>query len=119
MPGRRTGALARTVRSTQRRYQIATGAAQQRRRVLVIYLALSIFGLDYRALNHPPRLSPSWRYLMGTDEIGHDYLALVLRGARQSMSIAFMSTAIGAVLFSVRHDRVDLLVRQLHRGRSP
>jgi len=37
---------------------------------------------------------------MGTDEIGHDYLALVLRGARQSMNIAFlvalMSTAFGA-----------------------
>ena len=68
--------------------------------VLVVYLAPSIFGLDYRALNHPPRLSPSWRYLMGTDEIGHDYLALVLRGARQSMNIAFivafMSTAFGA-----------------------
>lgn len=29
--------------------------------VLVVYLAPSIFGLDYHALNHPPRLSPSWR----------------------------------------------------------
>jgi peptide/nickel transport system permease protein len=68
--------------------------------VLVVYLAPSIFGLDYKALNHPPRLSPTWRYPMGTDEIGHDYLALVLRGARQSMNIAFivafMSTAFGA-----------------------
>ncbi len=68
--------------------------------VLTVYLAPPLFGLDYHALNHPPRLSPSLRYPMGTDEIGHDYLALVLRGAHQSLNIAFivaaMSTAFGA-----------------------
>ncbi len=68
--------------------------------VLLVYLAPTIFGLDYKAINHPPRLSPSSTYPMGTDEIGHDYLALVLRGARQSLNIAFivalMSSAFGA-----------------------
>jgi peptide/nickel transport system permease protein len=68
--------------------------------VLVVYLGPPLLGLDYKAVNNPPRLSPSFRYPIGTDEIGHNYLALVLRGSRQSMNIAFivafMSTAFGA-----------------------
>jgi len=68
--------------------------------VLLVYLAPPLFGLDYKAVNNPPRLSPSFTYPLGTDEIGHNYLALVLRGSRQSMNIAFivafMSTAFGA-----------------------
>ena len=56
--------------------------------VLLVYLAPPLFGLDYKAVDNPP------------DEIGHNYLALVLRGSRQSMNIAFivaiMSTAFGA-----------------------
>jgi hypothetical protein len=68
--------------------------------VLLVYLAPPLFGLDYKAVDNPPRLSPSVTYPLGTDEIGHNYLALVLRGSRQSMNIAFivaiMSTAFGA-----------------------
>ncbi len=43
---------------------------------------------------------PSLEYPMGMDDIGHDYLARVLRGGQQSFNIAFLvaliSTAIGA-----------------------
>ena len=68
--------------------------------VLVVYLAPHIFGLSYTTITAPSSLSPSLKYPMGTDEIGHNWLALVLRGARQSMNVAFIvalvSSAFGA-----------------------
>jgi ABC-type dipeptide/oligopeptide/nickel transport system permease subunit len=68
--------------------------------VLVVYLAPVIFHLNYSTITDQASLSPSFKYPMGTDELGHNYVALVLRGAHQSMNIAFivaiMSSAFGA-----------------------
>lgn len=51
-------------------------------------------------LDGPSDAPPSLKYPMGTDEIGHDYIARVMRGAQQSLNVAFLvallSTAIGA-----------------------
>ena len=45
---------------------------------------------------------PSWRHPMGTDGIGHDVLALVLRGAQKSVQVALLaallSTALGTAV---------------------
>lgn len=88
--------------------------------VALVYLAPPLFRLDYTAVNNPPRLSPSLKYPLGTDEIGHNYLALVLRGARQSMNIAFivaiMSTAFGAPYGAIAAHfggRVDALMMRI------
>jgi peptide/nickel transport system permease protein len=68
--------------------------------VLVVYLSPVIFHLNYSTITDQASLSPSFKYPMGTDELGHNYVALVLRGAHQSMNIAFivaiMSSAFGA-----------------------
>jgi ABC-type dipeptide/oligopeptide/nickel transport system permease subunit len=68
--------------------------------VLVVYLVPPIFHLSYTAFPNPPSQSPSFRFPMGTDELGHNYVALVLRGSRQSLNIAFIvaivSSAFGA-----------------------
>jgi ABC-type dipeptide/oligopeptide/nickel transport system permease subunit len=68
--------------------------------VLVVYLAPPIFHLSYTEFPNPPSQSPSFRFPMGTDELGHNYVALVLRGSRQSLNIAFIvaivSSAFGA-----------------------
>src|SRR5215475_4976612 len=68
--------------------------------ILVVYIAPHVFGLSYTALSNNASFSPSFRYLMGTDELGHNYLALVLRGAHQSLNVSFivaiMSSAFGA-----------------------
>jgi peptide/nickel transport system permease protein len=68
--------------------------------VLVVYLAPPVFHLSFTTITDEASLSPSFRFPMGTDELGHNYLALVLRGSRQSLNIAFivaiMSSAFGA-----------------------
>jgi peptide/nickel transport system permease protein len=50
-------------------------------------------------------LSPSLEHPMGTDDIGHDTLAQVLRGAQKSVQVAlmvaFLATTIGAVIGAV------------------
>jgi ABC-type dipeptide/oligopeptide/nickel transport system permease subunit len=46
--------------------------------------------------------APSWTHPMGTDDIGHDSLAQVLRGAQKSVQVAlmvaFLSTTFGTVV---------------------
>jgi ABC-type dipeptide/oligopeptide/nickel transport system permease subunit len=45
---------------------------------------------------------PSWAHPMGTDDIGHDSMAQILRGAQKSVQVAlmvaFLATTFGAVL---------------------
>jgi ABC-type dipeptide/oligopeptide/nickel transport system permease subunit len=48
---------------------------------------------------------PSWTHPFGTDSLGHDYLAQVLRGAQKSMQIAItvavLATLVGGLLGSI------------------
>lgn len=48
---------------------------------------------------------PSWRYLMGTDELGRDLLARLLHGARVSLSVGLL-TALIAVAFGTLYGAV-------------
>ncbi|HEU0242072.1 MAG TPA: ABC transporter permease [Micromonosporaceae bacterium] len=68
--------------------------------ILVVYIAPHVFNLSYTEITNNASLSPRLRFLMGTDELGHNYLALVLRGAHQSLNVSFivaiMSSAFGA-----------------------
>jgi ABC-type dipeptide/oligopeptide/nickel transport system permease subunit len=46
--------------------------------------------------------SPSWGHPMGTDDIGHDSMAQILRGAQKSVQVAlmvaFLATTFGAII---------------------
>ncbi|GAC1634231.1 MAG: ABC transporter permease [Chloroflexota bacterium] len=42
--------------------------------------------------------SPGWRYLLGTDAVGHSILMWVVSGARWSLSVAFASSVIACAL---------------------
>jgi peptide/nickel transport system permease protein len=60
---------------------------------------------DFKALDLRGRLNPpvfmtggSWRHILGSDELGRDVLARLLVSIRLSLSIAFMATAISAVM---------------------
>jgi peptide/nickel transport system permease protein len=68
--------------------------------VLVVFVAPLVLRLSYVSMTSPISSGPSLAYPFGTDELGHNYLALVLRGAHQSIIIAFLvtiiSTGIGA-----------------------
>ena len=65
-----------------------------------VYLLPMMFNLSYTDFNNPGSLPPSFKYLMGTDELGHNYFALVVRGAQHSINIALLvavvSSGIGA-----------------------
>jgi peptide/nickel transport system permease protein len=80
---------------------------------LVIFLLLVIFSYagqhiwhyTYQTLTGDYSKSPSLKHPFGTDDIGHDALAQVLRGSQKSISIALivalLSTFIGTVWGSV------------------
>jgi ABC-type dipeptide/oligopeptide/nickel transport system permease subunit len=67
---------------------------------LLCYVGRRFWPHDYEWLDGPGSASPSLQYPMGTDTIGHDYFARVLRGGQQSFNVAFvvmaMSSLIGA-----------------------
>jgi peptide/nickel transport system permease protein len=95
------------------------GAALVRRRFfhhrgavagLVLFVVLVLAGWVGGALWHdspgavsaPPSQHPTWSHPMGTDEDGHDLLALVLQGVRHSVSVsvvtAIAAAAVGAAV---------------------
>jgi peptide/nickel transport system permease protein len=43
-------------------------------------------------------LGPSWRHLLGTDELGRDQLSRIIFGARESLLVAFGSAAIALAI---------------------
>jgi len=67
---------------------------------LICYVGRRFWPHDYEWLNGPGSSPPTAQYPMGTDTIGHDYLARVMRGGQQSFNVAFlvavMSSLIGA-----------------------
>ena len=75
--------------------------------VLVIVMALALFGgrfwrYGYAEITPEFSSSPSWKHPFGTDGIGHDTFAQVLRGAQRSVVIAllvaFVSTTFGTLV---------------------
>lgn len=69
--------------------------------LLIILCLLSplICRWDYRYMDAANAFSgPSWRHLLGCDELGRDILSRVLYGARYTIAIGVCSTAVSAVL---------------------
>lgn len=75
--------------------------------VLLLLIVLSLVGgrvwtYGYEELTDSFSEGPSWEHPMGTDAIGHDAFAQVLRGAQKSVQVALvvglLSTAFGALV---------------------
>jgi len=79
--------------------------------VLIFMFVLSFVGGSLWKYGHAEKipgafsLPPSWEHPFGTDEIGSDAFARVLRGARTSLqvalAIAFLSTAFGTIVGAI------------------
>jgi peptide/nickel transport system permease protein len=67
---------------------------------LMCYVGRRLWPHDYTWIEGPSSQRPSLTYPMGTDELGHDYFAQVLRGGQQSLNVAILvavvSTLVGA-----------------------
>jgi ABC-type dipeptide/oligopeptide/nickel transport system permease subunit len=75
--------------------------------VLLLVIVGSLVGgrlwkYDYADITDEFSTPPSWAHPMGTDDIGHDSMAQILRGAQKSVQVALLvallSTTFGAVL---------------------
>ncbi len=87
--------------------------------VLLILIALvggRLWHYQYADVSNDFSQPPSVTHPMGTDEIGHDVLAQVLRGARKSVQVAllvaFVSTAVGTVVGAVSGLRTTTAARR-------
>ncbi|HET8684287.1 MAG TPA: ABC transporter permease [Micromonosporaceae bacterium] len=88
--------------------------------ILWAYLGQRVWPRPYDWLEGPGSAGPSLQYPMGTDEVGHDYFSRVMRGAQQSLNVAFLvallSTAIGAPYGAVAGyfgGRVDMIMMRI------
>src|SRR5215467_1115680 len=67
--------------------------------ILIAYFGAQLWHYDPTVPTPQFRTPPSLQHPLGTDDVGHDYLARVLRGAQQSLKIAavvaLLSSAIG------------------------
>jgi peptide/nickel transport system permease protein len=66
--------------------------------VLIAYAGASIWKFQYTDITPDNSQPPSLRHPFGTDSLGHDGLAQVLRGLQQSIKIALGVALIGTVL---------------------
>ena len=75
--------------------------------LLIVIVAASVVGpslwtYNYSEITPTVLAKPSWSHPMGTDQVGHDVLALVLRGAQRSLAVALivavLSTMIGTIV---------------------
>jgi peptide/nickel transport system permease protein len=64
--------------------------------VLICYVGRRFWPHNYDWIEGPSFAGPSLQYPMGTDVIGHDYFAQVMRGGQQSLNIAFLVAAISS-----------------------
>lgn len=62
--------------------------------VLLAFLGPLFWHFDYKDMNSPSSVPPSWQNLFGTDSVGHDEFARVLRGTQRSLEVAFAVTVI-------------------------
>lgn len=71
--------------------------------IFLIILAIAVFA-DYIAPYNPyqrvgpPYQRPSWKYLLGTNDIGQDIFSEVIYGTRASLFIGFLAAISGTVL---------------------
>jgi len=78
--------------------------------VLIFVILLSLFGgrfwtYGFAEISDEYSSPPSWKHPFGTDGIGHDTFAQVLRGAQRSVTIAllvaFLSTTFGTLVGAI------------------
>lgn len=78
--------------------------------VLLLVVLLSLLGgrfwkFTYSQETNDLSQAPSWNHPMGTDSVGHDGFAQVLRGAQKSVQIALvvalLSTTVGALIGAI------------------
>lgn len=65
--------------------------------VAFAYLGPLFWNYEYSTITDDLSQAPSMRHPMGTDSIGHDTMAQVMRGTQQSIKIALTIAMIGAV----------------------
>ncbi len=76
--------------------------------ILIVFFSAAIFApvlvdaseLDVTKVDGPILASPSWEYPMGTDDSGRSVLALVVWGARPSLTIGLMAAVVSMVIGS-------------------
>ncbi len=67
--------------------------------ILLCLFSPLIFRWDYKYMDAAYAFSgPSWRHLLGCDELGRDILSRVIYGARYTIAIGVCSTIVSAVL---------------------
>lgn len=71
---------------------------------LFAFVGPSVWKYSYEERTPARSASPSWDHPMGTDTLGHDMVARIMRGAQKSLLIAFvvalLSTFIGVIVGS-------------------
>ena len=67
---------------------------------LFAFVGPSVWKYSYEERTPERSAPPSWDHPMGTDTLGHDMVARIMRGAQKSLLIAFV-VAIGATLLGV------------------
>ncbi|HEY7225796.1 MAG TPA: ABC transporter permease [Micromonosporaceae bacterium] len=76
---------------------------------LGVLIAMALFAFvgplvwthDYRFLNGPSNAKPNIHYPMGTDNLGHDVMAQVMRGTQQSIKVALLIAVLATVAGSI------------------
>jgi peptide/nickel transport system permease protein len=72
---------------------------------LLAFVGAALWKYNYRQITPDSSQAPSWEHPFGTDQLGHDYFAQVLRGAQKSIEIALivalLSTTIGVIIGSI------------------
>ena len=93
------GAWRMTFRRLQRSHTALFGLGMACLVFLVAALADVIAPYGYAEM-HPEEMlqTPSWKYLLGTDQMGRDVLSRVIYGSRVSIYVGVVSTIFGALL---------------------
>ncbi|MFF5257833.1 dipeptide ABC transporter ATP-binding protein [Actinomadura viridis] len=109
-PGRPAGAG--LWRRFRRRPLAVGGLAVFGALLLVSFAGPAVWPYDPQELAASGSGGPSWQHPFGTDELGHDWLALVLRGSRRSIQIALTIALVSMVVGTLWG-----AIAGLHRGR--
>jgi peptide/nickel transport system permease protein len=69
--------------------------------ILFAYVGPLLWGYEYSTITDDLNQTPSLRHPFGTDNIGHDTFAQVMRGTQQSLKIALTIALIGATIGAI------------------